>query len=173
MTEDQKTCEQRVEHSLNSRIEDIKILWEAEKRGLDAVADLDPDDPAEIADFLDEAGVDIDPDDFDREDYGCFNEYGLCFDWVSSDTWDDQEQGFFRYQISYGGPSEEFRFYVDPDLICWKIEFWFLDWGDGASRTLTGDDKKLMLEILEMFKEVGTLQHLLDEDKKDRERWTE
>jgi hypothetical protein len=162
----EKTCEDKVERSLDSRIEDIRILWQADKMGLESVADLEKED---YEDFLQEAMVDyIEPEDFDPEDYGSFNEYGLCFDWVSSDTFKDQEQGFFRYQISYGGPSEEFRFFVDADLVCYRIEFWYLDWFDGAHRTLTSPDKDVMMEIFEMFKECGTLEHLLEEERRSR-----
>ncbi len=146
------------------RLEHIAILWGAEKLGLESVADVDPESKEE---FLETVQVDMEPKDFHPEDYGSFNEYGLGFDWVGSDTFDDQEQGYFRYQLSWGGPSDEFRFYVDPDLTCFRIEYWFLDWFDGASRTLSGTDKDMMMEIFEMFKEVGTCQHLLDEAREE------
>ena len=134
------SCRDRVDGSLESRINDIRLLWEAEKNGI-------------------EEGV---------ENIGTFNEYGLCFDYVPSDTFQDQEQGYFRYQISYGGPSEEFRFYCDPDLTCYKIEFWYLDWFDGASIDLTGDDKDLMTEIFDDFRECGTVQYQLEQAQDER-----
>lgn len=88
-----------------------------------------------------------------------FYNYGLCFDYVSQDTFEDQECGYFRYQISWGGPSDEFRFYCDPEFNCYKIEYAFLDWFDGATRRLYDEDKKLMLEIFDCFKECGTVEH--------------
>lgn len=91
-------------------------------------------------------------------DYGNFFEYGLCFDYVPQATFTDQNQGYFRYQISWGGPSSEFRFYVNPDFSCYKIEFWFLNWGDGACIDLQDFDYKLLLEIYEFFNEIGLVR---------------
>ena len=48
------------------------------------------------------------------DDIGTFWEYGLALDYVAPGTFKDQKQGYFRYQISVGGPSEEFRFYANP-----------------------------------------------------------
>ena len=70
-------------------------------------------------------------------DLGCLNEYGLSFDYV--DNSEDGGQSYFRYQISYGGPSEEFRIYVDVGLNIYKVEFWYLDWFDGAKRKVSSD----------------------------------
>ena len=68
------------------------------------------------------------------EDFSQYiSEYGLCFDWVEPNTFNNQEEGFWRWQLSWGGPSDEFRIFVDEDKNIYKIEYWFLDWGDGAS----------------------------------------
>ena len=61
------------------------------------------------------------------------SEYGLCFDKVEPNTFQDQKLGYWRWQLSWGGPSDEFRIFVDEDKNIYKIEYWFLDWGDGAS----------------------------------------
>ena len=66
-------------------------------------------------------------------DLGHLHEYGLSFDYVPGDTFEDQDAGYFRYQISWGGPSEEFRLYADADMDLYRVEFWYLDWFDGAS----------------------------------------
>ena len=42
-----------------------------------------------------------------------FYQYGLSFDYVHPFTFDDQRAGYWRWQISWGGPSEEFRIYLD------------------------------------------------------------
>jgi len=77
------------------------------------------------------------------------DEYGLCFDRVYPETFDDQPEGYWRYQISYGGPAEEIRFYFDHSTPsdesggasrCYRIEFWHLDWGDGANVDITDDE---------------------------------
>ena len=61
------------------------------------------------------------------------SQYGLAFDYVAAGTFEDQQAGYFRYQISYGGPSEAFRFFVDPEHNLIKAEFWLLDWFTSAS----------------------------------------
>jgi len=111
-------------------MDDIKRLWEAYQRGEEEVEDL-----------------------------GSFHEYGLSFDYVAPGTFgDDQREGYFRYQLSWGGPSDEFRFYVSgPDYDVYRVEYWFLDWFDGSHITVT--DSQVLLEIFEFFKECGTVEH--------------
>ena len=70
---------------------------------------------------------------------GRLEDYALCFDYVAPDTFKDQEEGYFRYQISWGGPSDEFRFYFDPQTYIFRFEYWFMDWFDGAHRDCTTD----------------------------------
>ena len=126
--EKQPTCEERVQEHLESRLEDIRTLWQLYCSG-------------------DEEG---------DEDLGNFHEYGLSFDYVAAGTFKDQDEGYFRYQISWGGPSEEFRFYTDAGMSLHRVEFWFMDWWDGASRTLHGEDYTLLAEIFGFFKEIGS-----------------
>lgn len=77
------------------------------------------------------------------------SEYGLCFDYVLPDTFQNQSEGYFRYLLSTGGPGDEFRFYTNPDFSVHRIEYWFLDWFDGAGITLQGENFKLMEELWE------------------------
>ena len=56
----------------------------------------------------------------------------LGFDYVEPGTWPDQLEGYYRWQFSWGGPSDEIRAYVNKDLSIHRLEYWFLDWGDGA-----------------------------------------
>lgn len=125
----QPTCAERVNAELESRIDDLTKLWNAYCAG-----------------------------DENAEDLGYLHEYGLCFDYVTPDTFSDQEQGYFRYQLSYGGPSDEFRFYVGAELTPYKIEYWFLDWYDGAHRTLICENKLFMLTLFNWFKECGAVE---------------
>ena len=60
----------------------------------------------------------------------------LGFDYVEPKTWDDQLEGYWRWQLSWGGPSDEFRIFVNPDKSVHRIEYWYLDWYDGAKVTL-------------------------------------
>lgn len=73
---------------------------------------------------------------------------GLCFNYVEPNTFDDQPQGFYRWQISWGGPSDEFRL-----LPSGKVEYWFLDWFDGASREVYD------FELIDYLREQARLLH--------------
>jgi len=75
----------------------------------------------------------------DEEKAEEFYTHGLCFDYVAANTFRDQDEGYYRYQISWGGPSDEFRFFRDG-----RIEYWFMDWFDGHGEELTGSDRELM-----------------------------
>jgi hypothetical protein len=88
-----------------------------------------------------------------------FNEYGLSFDYVAPGTFSDQKEGYFRYQLSWGGPSDSFEFYTDSDFNCNKVIYRFLDWFDGAEKILSGKDKQLMLQIWEYFKDRGCVKN--------------
>jgi hypothetical protein len=54
----------------------------------------------------------------------------------------------YKVERSWGGPADGFYIYVDPeDHEILRIEYYFQDWFDGATRTLTGDDFKLVAEV--------------------------
>ena len=131
----QRTCEDRVEMHLESRIDDLKKLWANYCNGKED----------------------------DDEDLGNIYEYGLCFDYVPAGTFSDQREGFFRYQLSTGGPGDEFRFFADVTRDVHRIEYWFLDWFDGAHRVLTGEDEELLMEIWEWFEEGGAVERAISE----------
>jgi len=132
----QPNCKARINEALKGRIEDIEKLFRAYQRG--------------------------DEEQY-SEDIGTFNEYGLGFDYVAPHTFTDQRRGYFCYQLSWGGPSDEFRFYVDEWLKPTRIEYWFLDWFDGAKKILSGQTYNLLAEILDDFRECGLLQEKLNE----------
>jgi hypothetical protein len=56
----------------------------------------------------------------------------LGFDYVEPGTFTDQLEGYWRWQLSWGGPGDEFRIYINPDKSVHRIEYWYLDWYDGA-----------------------------------------
>ena len=85
-----------------------------------------------------------------NEDLPSFHEYGLCFDYVEPETFVDQECGYYRYQLSWGGPSDEIRFFPDG-----RIEYWFMDWFDGAKRNITKESWARQLR--REFEEVGCI----------------
>ncbi len=70
------------------------------------------------------------------------SEYGLSWDYVVSDTFDNQSEGYYRWQLSWGGPGDEFRIYTDNDKNIKSVEYWYLDWLDGAS--ITVNDKEII-----------------------------
>lgn len=119
MTEEQQqSCLERVQSAWQSRRDDLEaILYpnEADPDELEALGFEDPED-ASLA------------------------EYGLAFDYVPAGTFSDQDRGYFRYQLSWGGPSEEIRFYADYGGRPYLIEFWYLDWFDGAPLPITHDE---------------------------------
>lgn len=127
----QPTCKDRIRGVLKNRIADLNKLWELWKQ------DPDQDDP----------------------ELGNFNEYRLCIDYVAPHTFNDQKRGYLRYQLSWGGPSDEFRFYLDESLNPTRVEYWFLDWFDGAKIILKGKTLQLLEEIYEDFKETGIVSH--------------
>jgi hypothetical protein len=58
---------------------------------------------------------------------------GLSFDYVAPHTFTDQAEGYWRWQFSWGGPGDELRGYVNEHKELHRLEYWYLDWFDGAS----------------------------------------
>ena len=129
------SCKSRWASEKNDRIRDIRKLWKLYTNG------EDQSDP----------------------DLGRFDEYGLAFDYVAPNTFSDQPRGYWRWQISYGGPSDEFRFHGDGPRHIARIEYTFLDWFDGYTRKLMGNDEALLREIWDSyFEESGAAQAEFD-----------
>jgi len=63
-----------------------------------------------------------------------FHEYGLSFDFVEGDDEEDDDS-YFRYQLSWGGPSDEIRFFEDG-----TIHYVFMDWFTGVGFDVTDDE---------------------------------
>ena len=68
-----------------------------------------------------------------------YHEYSDLFEYINQTalSWDyvdgeGRDSGYYRLQLSYGGPSDEFRIYVNRDKEIDIIEYWFMDWFDGA-----------------------------------------
>jgi hypothetical protein len=131
-----RSADDRIDKELNDRIRDIRKVWKAYTDG-------------------NEEG---DPE------LGSFYEYGLAFDYVEGGTDFNPGAGYFRWQLSWGGPSDEFRFYTDTRGRPYSVEYWFLDWFEGAKRQLTGRDKELLDEIFENFREMGATESALREE---------
>lgn len=72
----------------------------------------------------------------------------LCVDYVQPHTFQGQKRGYKRIQFSWGGPSDELRVFRTGRGID-KIEYWFMDWFDGAMLNVTKDE--VANEIVEYY----------------------
>ena len=154
---DQQTMINRAENSLGNIIETLSFWFE---NGTDEesseVADLELSD---IEKQLE--NEEIDQDEFDRlkslietyDEIGSFYEYGLSFDFVESD---ENSDGYYRYQLSWGGPSDEIRFYPDG-----TIEYCFFDWFVGIGLDVSNNET--MKACSQWFKDCESI----DFDSKD------
>ena len=99
-----KTCKEQIDKSLKSREEDFLRFMNKQ-----------------------------DDDEIRTE----FYEYGLGFDFVDKKTLSRRESeigSYYRYQLSWGGPSDEIRFFED------RVEYVFMDWFDYADKDITHKD---------------------------------
>lgn len=125
------TCKQRWAKHKNSRFADLRKLWKLYQK------DCEASDP----------------------DVGNLYEYGLSFDYVAPGTFPEQKEGYWRYQLSWGGPSDEIRFYSSsPDDVPYRITYCFMDWFDGHERKLIGRDEELARELWDWFSETGSVE---------------
>jgi hypothetical protein len=132
------TCKDRIGEHYKGRISDIRTLWELDKKGEDNWNEADK----EVV-----------------YNQGTFNEYGLCFDYVAPNTFNDQRRGYFRWQLSTGGPGDEFRFYATEGFRLDYVVYVFLDWFDWAVKKVRAKkDLELLTEIWNFFKDIGSVQ---------------
>jgi hypothetical protein len=124
------SCAARWRASKNGRIRDLTKLFTAHQRG---------------------------EEDKYGDRLGRFAEYGLGFDYVAPGTFVDSPEGYWRFQISWGGPSDEVRFYASGcgDHQPYRISYAFLDWFDGHERALAGNDLALLQAIWGYFRDIG------------------
>ena len=133
--ETQKKCKELVRASLKGIMADITKLWELYQK------DYEASDP----------------------NLGTWNDYGLCVDYVTPGTFERQRRGYIRFQLSWGGPSEEFRFFLDERRQIDRVDFWCLNWFDGAKITLRGEHLETMTEIFEDWREIGAIDQKIEE----------
>jgi len=130
-----KSCEERIDSEMENTIEVLRDLWEWHTEG---------------------------NDEYHPEHETNMHAYGLSFDYVPVGAFADQHEGYFRYQLSWGGPSDEFRFYVSYDKQPYQIQYHFMDWFDGARRVLRGTDRELLEKIFQWFEDGGSVQAEFD-----------
>jgi len=122
---------------------------------------LGDDGNSDIIDALLERLFDEYEDDIREASREAWYDYGLSFDYVEPGTFGDQDEGYWRYQISWGGPSEEIRFYASKGHSGWRLhraEFWYFDWLDGAKLLVTSDET--VRAIWDNFEERGSVEHV-------------
>lgn len=109
MTEEQKSCEQKIDEELRRLMADVREMAQAEDR--DKWID-------ENGDPLDAIGI---------------SKYKVI-----------------QYQMSWGGPSDEFEIWIDLEAkTIERIIYIYMDWYDGARREVTGEDFDLLAAELE------------------------
>ena len=148
METQQRSCADKVQENFNDREKDFVQAKEFYNKYEDATEG----EKIALEVFNEDAHLDGYEDFYDY-----INNYGLAFDYVEKGTFTDQERGYFRFQLSWGGPSDEFRIYVDYDKQITHIDYWFLDWGDGASVRIPEDS--IAYEVCEQFTELSTEIH--------------
>lgn len=179
-THKQPNCEDRIDSHLESRLSDLRVMLNPEISDFQlqddgtldtviAASDADLEwrfDTETAAAYRDPATGMLDLDAFIKSEvidqarddlWEQFTEYGLAIDYVEDGTEFNPGGGYVRYQLSWGGPSDEFRFYVDADLHCYRIDYAFLDWFDGATRDVT--DEPVLRQIFQHWDECGGLEH--------------
>lgn len=81
--------------------------------------------------------IDVHKDDYFSEYEDLFDYAGstaLSWDYIEAGTFENQEDGYYRLQLSWGGPSDEFRIYTIGDTLQIDfIDYHYMDWFDGAS----------------------------------------
>lgn len=185
----QLSAEERIEDALADRLHDLKLLVRGisdedevtitdrgETLGTVEMRAGDYEVSGDRSDYLNEDGEVVAAevfaalrDDLNERLNDAWYEYGLGFDYVTAGTFWDQDEGFFRYQLSTGGPGDEFRFFADAAGHVHRVEYWYLDWFDGASRRLYDDDRALLEEVFERFKDAGSVDAELARARDDEE----
>jgi len=74
-------------------------------------------------------------------------------EYIPSDTYDGQDDGFIRWHLSWGGPEDQFRFFIDEHGGITDIEYHFMDWFDGAviNVNMTGYHAELLDRVFDLY----------------------
>ena len=116
-----KTCSELIKEELKERIEDFK----------QALRSYEENNYEKI----------VTEDGYEYED---------IIDWIvcnSLGVYDDNYYRAKRLELSCGGPQDYFLYFPKLDI----IEYHYLDWFDGASLVLDGEDFKVMSEIFKLL----------------------
>ena len=85
---------------------------------------------------------------------------GLDFSYVSPHTFNKQVEGYWRWQLSWGGPSDELRAFVNENKEMHRLEYWFMDWYDGSEVILDKDCNPQMWNEMVIMLENSQTPHM-------------
>ena len=130
-TKKRLTCKDLVNEKFNKVEQDYK----AAQKYFDELLSIDPDKQEEFK-CKDKYNKFFYCEDF----FDYVNSNALSWGYVESGTFENQKEGYYRLQLSWGGPSDEFRIYTIGDTLdidC--INYHYMDWFDGASISVFED----------------------------------
>lgn len=131
-----QTCADRIGEHLQSRIADFNDLL----RLGSAYGD-------EMTDDLREAAERVEIDASDSTEDLAESAQDKRFEMPLS----VESKTIYEIVLSTGGPHDEFQVTVNSDNEVESVEYVFMDWFDGARKTLSGDDERTALEFLSAF----------------------
>lgn len=67
-----------------------------------------------------------------------------------------------RLELSYGGPQDYFEAEVDEDGTLSNITYHFLDWFDGAERTIRGDEAETVEQFLRRIMDLDSIEAYIE-----------
>ena len=140
-TQKQLTCRELVNEKFNQIEQDYK----------DADQYFNDYDNATEGEQIAMKVIDKHKGDYFREYEDLFdyvNQTALSWDYVEAE--DEENHAYYRLQLSWGGPSDEFRIYPIGDTLeidC--IDYHYMDWFDGASIPVFEDS--LSWYVCQMF----------------------
>lgn len=127
----EQTCEERIDGALAGRLATFRTLAAGQDVGdQDDLNALTDDQLAEITGYLNNDRSELTPDDVMTRAWDAAAELPLGV----------FEERLITVELSMGGPGDRLECRVDADGDVTRIEYVFLDWFDGARRTLDGDD---------------------------------
>lgn len=127
MSDQQPTCEQRIEREMHDRVSAISAANTAA-----AGRELTDEDKNRLEDYGWDAGQD--PREWVDEQFIDSLILGI-------DVPDTDAPPCVRFQMSTGGPGDEFRAYFNAYGHIYRWTYCFLDWWDFAERELGGADR--------------------------------
>ena len=128
----QATCAERIRDEYVDRIETIESIFDCIDDGHN-----NSDDDAIDAAYNKLDHMALDPQ--------------TPLEYIPSDTYDAQDEGFIRWHLSWGGPEDQFRFFIDEHGGITDIEYHFMDWFDGAviNVNMTGYHAELLDRVFD------------------------